>query len=91
MIIYKYKVDANRINNHRFDKNSKVLHLDFQYGLYIWVLHPDNAVMDTPRRIGVWGTGIFIGKDRLDYINTIQTPANELFHCFEHLPEICGL
>lgn len=91
MIIYKYQVQPNAVSRFHIDKRSKVLCMQTQNGqLNIWVVHPDDAVMDTPRDISVWGTGIEMPNERVHYIGTCQA-GPFVFHAFEILPEISGI
>jgi len=66
-------------------KGSKLLTVQMQNGRpKLWAICDPNAVLQEPRRIGIYGTGNPIPEDPGIYIATFQMHNGDLvFHVFE--------
>lgn len=86
-VIYKYKLNANGLNELFIPKNGKILCVQEQRGEpHIWVLIDKDQTIEEKRKFIIIGTGHDCNIDLLtehDYVGTFQLGFGELvFHVF---------
>jgi hypothetical protein len=80
-VIYKYILDVNREQSLELSIDSEILSVQMQGGnLCLWAM-VNEELPKVKRNIHIYGTGITIHEDNLQYVGTVQD-GDYVWHVF---------